>query len=132
MRLPSMPPMAAPASVPTARLPAAPPTALPISAPAPAPTSVPPTSFGPESAAQAASAAPITAIISTRTMDLRIIAVPSPRVANRAAFYRGHRLAARRPARPDLRVRQRLGQNSDRPRHSAGAAQTQAYSGKFT
>src|SRR5205814_7952595 len=111
MRLPSMPPIAAPASVPTARLPAAPPIALPSSAPAPAPTKVPPTSFGPESAAQAASAALVKATITTRTVGFQIIAVPSSRES--LAFYRGHRLAARRPA-SGVRVRQRLGQDSDR------------------
>src|SRR4029079_18999549 len=76
MRLPSMPPSAAPASVPTARLPAAPPMALPMSAPAPAPTRVPPTSLGPESVEQAASAAPSNATTSSRTGDFRIIALP--------------------------------------------------------
>src|SRR4051794_15490356 len=80
MRLPIIPPMAAPATVPSPRLPAAPPIALPIAAPAPAPTSVPPTSFGPESHAQAASAAPNSATARTRPASLGLIAFPSNRL----------------------------------------------------
>src|SRR4051812_14529357 len=77
MRLPSMPPTAAPVIVPSARLPVEPPIALPIAAPAPAPTRVPPTSFGPESEEEhAASAAPAHAIARTRIANLG--AIPRP------------------------------------------------------
>src|SRR4051794_30472614 len=65
MRLPIIPPIAAPVMVPTARLPVAPPIALPITAPAPAPTRVPPTCFGPASDEHAATAAPSHATATT-------------------------------------------------------------------
>src|SRR5665647_1563968 len=91
MRLPMMPPSAAPITAPATRFPVPPPaTAAPSTAPVPAPSSVPVPSFGPRpdsgSPAQAASDRPTTAIATN--LDADISTPGNRRVENRTQHGR--------------------------------------------